>query len=78
MLNGLKNIVSLSLLIKENHEFFFINNASYIYFCNKLVGTKSLVSGVYYLNMNDRVAMNGIFTNVLGMVWIPGIYGTLD
>lgn len=50
--NGHKNIISISLLLKEIYEFYFKNNVYYIYYCNQLVGT-SLMNDSYYLNIDD-------------------------
>lgn len=60
--NELKNIVSIPLLVKEGYEFSFRDNNHQICYCNKLVGTASLVNGLYYLNLNYKHVIN-VVTN---------------
>ena len=58
--NGLKNIISVQLLCNNNYSFKFGNKECLIYLRNKLVGTSSLLNGLYYLNMNDKMNVNAI------------------
>lgn len=58
--NGLKNIVSTPLLVKEGYEFSFRDNKHQIYYHNKLVSIALLVNGLYY---SDKKPMMNAITN---------------
>ena len=49
--NGLKNIVSIPVLVRKRYLFTFNDNGCDIYFRNKNVGSASLANGLYYINV---------------------------
>ena len=49
--NGLKNIISIPVLVRKGYLFTFKHNSCNIYFGNKCVGSASLINGLYYLNV---------------------------
>ena len=58
--NGLKNIVSIPVLVKNGYTFRFIDERCNIYYGNKFVGFASLINGLYYLSVQNEYAVNTI------------------
>ena len=58
--NGLKNIVSIPILVKNGYTFHFIDERCNIYYGNKFVGFASLINGLYYLSVQNEYAVNTI------------------
>ena len=50
-----KNLISISILVQDNYNFYFNKDICIIYFENKVVACAFLINGLYHLYMDASV-----------------------
>ena len=61
-----RNLISISMLVQDNYNFYFNKDMYSIYFGNKLVARAFLIDGLYYLHTDASVNINEHIVNAIG------------
>ena len=60
-----KNLISISVLVQDNYNFYFNKKLCTVYFENKIIAHIFLIDGLYHLHVDASVNINKQLVNII-------------